>query len=75
MALAIQVVAHLLSFIGFNRAGVRLGLGHANSRKSVQNGPALYLKLPCEIVDSNFAHPSLFSSSAALTVHISLIEG
>jgi hypothetical protein len=70
----LEVVAHLFGLVGLNRTRVRLRLSHANRRQSVQNGPALDFQFPCEIVDSNFAHPSLFISSAALTVHISLIE-
>jgi hypothetical protein len=68
----LKVVPHLLGLVGLNRTGVRLRLGHANCRQSVQYGPALDFQLSCEIVDSNFAHPSLFVSSAALTIHISL---
>jgi hypothetical protein len=74
-ALAAEIAAHLLSLVGFNRAGVRLWLSHANRSQSVQNGPALDFEFPCQIVDSNFAHPSLFVSPAPLAVHISLIEG
>jgi hypothetical protein len=70
----LEVVAHLLRFTGFDGAGVRLLLSHANCRQSVQNGPALDFKFPCEIIDSNFAHPSLFISPARLAVHVSLIE-
>jgi len=73
-ALAAQVVPYLFGLIGLDRAGVRLRLGDANRRQSVQNGLALDFQLPCKIVDSNFAHPSLFVSSARLAVHISLIE-
>jgi hypothetical protein len=69
-----KVVAHLFGLVGLDRTGVRLRLGDANRRQSVQNGPALDFQLSCKIVDSNFAHPSLFISSAPLAVHISLIE-
>jgi hypothetical protein len=74
-ALSAEIRAYLFGFIGLDRTGVRLRLGDANRRQSVQDGLALDFQLPCKIVDSNFAHPSLFVSSAALTVHISLIEG
>ena len=37
-------------------------LGHADRRQRIQNGLALYFQFPCQIVDSNFAHPSLFAS-------------
>jgi hypothetical protein len=73
-SLALEIVAHLLGLIGLNRTRVRLRLSHANRRQSVQNGPALDFHFACEIVDSNFAHPSLFISPARLAVHISLIE-
>jgi hypothetical protein len=70
----LEVVAHPFRLIGLDRTGVRLTLGHANRCQSVQNGPALDFQFPCEIVNSNFAHPSLFISPARLAVHISLIE-
>jgi hypothetical protein len=72
---ATEVAAHLLGFIGLDRTGVRLCLRDANRRQSIQDGFALDFQLPCKIVDSNFAHPSLFVSPARLAVHISLIEG
>jgi hypothetical protein len=54
---------------------VRLWFRHANRNQSIQNRLALDFKFPRQIVDSNFAHPSLFISPARLAVHISLIEG
>ena len=50
--------------------------GHADCFERVQNWPALYFQFPCQIVDSNFAHPSLFVLAALrrLAVHISLME-
>ena len=74
-ALATQEVPYLFGLVGLDRTGVRLRLGDANRRQSVQDGLALDFQLPCKIVDSNFAHPSLFVSPARLAVHISLIEG
>jgi hypothetical protein len=73
---ATQIVAHFFGLIGLDRTGVRLRFGDANRRQSIQNGLALDFQLSCKIVDSNFAHPSLFVSSARLAVHIhiSLIE-
>jgi hypothetical protein len=71
---AAEVIAHLCGLVGLNRTGMRLCLGDANRRQSVQNGSALHFQLSCKIVDSNFAHPSLFISPARLAVHISLIE-
>jgi len=69
-----DVLTHLIGLISLDRTGVRLGFRDANRDQSVQNGSALDLQLSCKIVDSNFAHPSLFISSARLAVHISLIE-
>jgi hypothetical protein len=75
-ALTAEVGTHLFGLIGLDRTGVRLRFGDANRRQSIQNGLALDFQLSCKIVDSNFAHPSLFVSSARLAVHIhiSLIE-
>jgi hypothetical protein len=39
----VEVAAHLLGFILFDGARMRLFLGDANRRKSIQNGPALDL--------------------------------
>jgi len=66
-ALVLEIPAHLLGLVGLNGTGVRLCLGHANRRESVQNGPALDFQLSCEIVDSNFAHPPLLSFPCALS--------
>ena len=46
---------------------------HANCFERVQNRPALYFQFSCQIVNSNFAHPSLFACPARLAVHSSLI--
>ena len=59
-ASAAQICADLLRFIGLDRAGVRLLLGDAHRHQSVQNRLALHFQFACQIVDSNFAHPSLF---------------
>jgi hypothetical protein len=48
--------------------------GHADCFKRVEDWPALDFQFSCQIVDSNFAHPSLFGS-LRLAVHISLMEG
>jgi hypothetical protein len=73
-AATMDVAAHLLGFILFDGTGVRLFLGDADRCQRVQNGLALDFQFPCQIVDSNFAHPSLFRFPAPLAVHISLIE-
>ena len=49
-------------------------LRDANRCESVQNGLALYFQFACQIVDSNFAHPSLFYFPIALAAHIGLFE-
>jgi hypothetical protein len=38
--------------------------GHADCFERVQDWPALDFQFPCQIVDSNFAHPSLFVFAA-----------
>jgi hypothetical protein len=60
-ASTVEVVAHLLGLIGLDRAGVRLS-SNADRFKRIENRPALYFQFSCQIVDSNFAHPSLFAS-------------
>jgi hypothetical protein len=53
---------------------MRLLFGHAYGCQCVENRPTFHFQLTCQIVDSNFVHPSLFASPARLAVHISLIE-
>jgi hypothetical protein len=69
-----QICPYLLRLIDFDGAGVCFFLRDANRCKSVQNGLALYFQFACQIVDSNFAHPSLFASLAPLAAHIGLFE-
>jgi hypothetical protein len=57
----LEIFPDLLGLVGFNRTGVGLS-GHANRFERVQNWPALYFQFTCQIIDSNFAHPSLFAS-------------
>jgi len=64
-ALPAEIGTYLFGLIGLDRTGVRLRLRDANRRQSIQNGSALDFQLSCKIVDSNFAHPSLFVSPAA----------
>lgn len=71
---ASQICADLLRLVDLDRAGVRLLLGDANRRQRVQYGLALYFQFACQIVDSNFVHPSLFASLAPLAAHICLFE-
>jgi hypothetical protein len=67
-----EVIPNSFGLIGFNRAGVGLSR-HTNRFERVQNRPALYFQFSCQIVNSNFAHPSLFACPARLAVHSSLI--
>ena len=74
-AAVLEVLPDPFGLVGFDGAGVGLSR-HADCFERVQNWPALYFQFPCQIVDSNFAHPSLFALlPAPLAVHISLIEG
>ncbi len=43
----LEVLAYALGFVFFKRAGVRLLLGHADSRQGVKDRPALYFQLAC----------------------------
>ena len=69
-----NVRADLVRLVELNGARVGLLFRDANRRESVQNGLALYFQFACQIVDSNFAHPSLFASLAPLAAHIGLFE-
>jgi hypothetical protein len=66
--------AHPFCFIGFQRAGVRLLFRDTHIQEDIQYCPALHFQFACQIVDSNFAHPSLFLDLpyALLALHISL---
>jgi hypothetical protein len=61
LAAVLEVLPDPFGLIVFNRAGMGLS-SHANCFERVQNWPALYFQFSCQIVDSNFAHPSLFAS-------------
>src|SRR5271170_5997957 len=67
-----EVFPDLFGLIGFNGAGMGLSR-HADCFERVQNRPALYFQFSCQIVNSNFAHPSLFACPARLALHSSLI--
>jgi hypothetical protein len=60
-ASAVEIGADLLGLVGLDGAGVRLA-GNADGFEGIQNRPALYFQFSCQIVNSNFAHPSLFAS-------------
>ena len=72
---ASQICAYLLRLIDFDGAGVCFFLRDANRGKSVQNGLALYFQFACQIVDSNFAHPSLFRFPSALSCSYRPLRG
>ena len=57
----IEASAHLLSFILFKRAGVRLSGTQTEIGQHLENLPALDFKLARKIVDSNLTHPPLFT--------------
>jgi hypothetical protein len=44
---ALKVLAHPLSFIFFERAGVCFFLGHADMRQGIQDRPALHFQFAC----------------------------
>jgi hypothetical protein len=54
-----EVGTYALSFVSLERAGVGLFLGYADLDQGVENSPALDFKLTRQIVNTNFAHPSL----------------
>jgi hypothetical protein len=49
---------HLLRFMVFDGAGMRLLLGHPDLRQRVQNGLAFDFQFSREIVYSNLTHPT-----------------
>lgn len=55
---AADMRAHLLCFVVLERTGMGLLLRHSDERQHVENGFAFNFQLPCEIVDSNLAHPA-----------------
>jgi hypothetical protein len=57
-----QIKAHLLRFVLFHGAGVRLLLSDAYFRKRIENRFAFNFQLPGQIVNSNLAHPPFLSS-------------
>jgi hypothetical protein len=60
-----EVRAHLLGFMLFDRAGVRLLLGDSHNRQRIENGFAFDFQLSSQIVDSNLTHlPSVSSAQS-----------
>ncbi len=61
LAAVFEVLPDPFGLVGFDGAGVRLP-SYADCFQRIQNRPALDFQFSCQIVDSNFAHPSLFAS-------------
>jgi hypothetical protein len=60
-AAVLEVFPDSFGLVGFDGAGMGLSC-HADCFERVQDWPALDFQFSCQIVDSNFAHPSLFAS-------------
>ena len=58
-----EVFSHPDRFMVFNGAGMSLFLGDSDFRKYIENSFTLNFQLPCQIVDSNLAHPLFLSST------------
>jgi len=61
---AAHIAANFIGFIELDGARVCLLFCDANCGKSIQDLFTLHFQFACQIVDSNFAHPSLFSLSS-----------
>jgi hypothetical protein len=60
-AIAAEVGANAFRLVFVDGAGVRFA-GHTDGFERIEDGPALNFQFSCQIVDSNFVHPSLFVS-------------
>ena len=58
-----EILPDPFGLVGLDGAGVGLS-GHADCFERVQDWPALDFQFSCQIVNSNFVHPSLFGSRA-----------
>jgi hypothetical protein len=58
-AATLQIGAHTLGFIAFQRTRMGLLFGDAHGCESIQDFPALDFQLARQIIDSNFTHPPL----------------
>lgn len=67
-----KMLAHALGFVSLKRARMRFFLGHSDFGKDVKNSFAFDFQFPCQIVDSNFTHPPLFSPKSRLDAHHNL---
>jgi hypothetical protein len=63
-AAVLEVLPDPFGLVGFDGTGVGLS-GDSDCFECVQDRPAFYFQFSCQIVDSNFAHPSLFGSLCA----------
>jgi hypothetical protein len=61
-----DVGPYFFRFMLLKRTGMGLLLRHPDDRKRVENGFAFNFQLPCEIVDSNLAHPAFLVLRVAL---------
>jgi len=55
-----EIFLHALRFIHFNGAGVRFLFCYTDLDESVEDGLALHLEFPRQIIDSNLLHAALF---------------
>src|SRR6266849_3961576 len=68
-----ELRAHFFRFMVFERTGMALLLGDSNLGKYIENRFAFDFQLPCQIVDSNLAHPPFPSYGLSpLSLHINL---
>ena len=58
-----EVFPHLYRLMVFNGTGMSLLLGDSDFLKYIENSFTLNFQLPCQIVDSNLAHPLFVSST------------
>jgi len=58
-----QPPPHFFGFMFFQRTGVSFLLGYSDFRKHIENGFTLNFQFSCQIINSNFAHPTLCSST------------
>ena len=58
-----EVFPHLYRFMVFNGTGMSLLLGDSDFLKHIENSFTFNFQLPCQIVDSNLAHPLFLSST------------
>jgi hypothetical protein len=58
----LKMGAHLLCFMVFKRAGMRLLLGDAHFGQHIEDCFAFYFQLSRQIVNSNLTHPPLCPS-------------